>query len=79
MLDLRKEFTFASLTTIITITTKVHIMMIVEYLDQSFVLDDDLDDYRIEIAEKLGVSFDREKAEKNPYQEYLKTESGVYA
>ena len=53
--------------------------MIVEYLDQSFVLDDDLDDYRLEIAEKLGVSYDREKAEKSPYEQYLRTESGVYA
>ena len=53
--------------------------MIIEYLDQSFVLDDDLDDYRLEIAEKLGVSYDREKAEKSPYEQYLRTESGVNA
>jgi hypothetical protein len=52
--------------------------IIIDYLDQSYCLDDELDDFKTVLAERLDISYDRTERE-DPYEEYLKTESGVYA
>ena len=52
--------------------------IIIEYLDQSYCLDDDLDGFKSELAERLDITYDRTDYEE-PYKDYLKTESGVYA
>jgi ribosome assembly protein YihI (activator of Der GTPase) len=52
--------------------------IIIDYLDQSYMIDDELDSFKSEIAERLGISYDRQDFE-DPYQDYLKYDSGVYA
>lgn len=59
--------------------TKVGVkQIIIDYLDQSYCLDDDLDGFKSELAERLDITYYRTDYE-DPYKDYLKTESGVYA
>lgn len=53
--------------------------LIINYLDQSYELDDDLDSFKTELADRLDITFEKKVPERTPYQEYLKNESGVYA
>ncbi len=51
---------------------------IIDDLDQSYEFDDDIDSFKTELAEKLGIEYDAADND-NPYGDYLRYESGVYA
>lgn len=61
-----------------TVTKKGVKQMIIDDLDQSYLLDDEIDGWKESLAIRLGIAYYQDN-ETSPYEEYLKTESGVYA